>query len=81
MFGKYGIGKSTLSRLILNQKEFKGSVDKSGNAHKLKSVYRPPHYEIEKKPSIIGSLWKIKQFSFHPRANIGIAGTLEATWL
>ena len=46
---QYGIGRSTLTKLLLNQKDVLGSIDKSGSAHKIKSVYRPPHYEIEKK--------------------------------
>ena len=33
----------------MNQKDVLGSIDKSGSAHKIKSVYRPAHCEIEKK--------------------------------
>ena len=44
---KYGIGKSTLNKIMLTQKDILGFIDK-GTLSKSKSVYKPAHSEIEK---------------------------------
>ena len=45
---KYGIGKSTLNKIMLTQKDILGFIDK-GTLSKNKSVHKPAHSEIEKK--------------------------------
>ena len=44
---KHGIGKSTLTKILLTQKEILGFIDK-GTPSKSRSVYKPAHSEIEK---------------------------------
>ena len=43
---KHGIGKSTLTKILLTQKEILGFIDK-GTPSKSRSVYKPAHSEID----------------------------------